>query len=160
MIPPHDPALCEIIDSIPFFNGFSYKEVQVLAGFFKHYCVGDKNIIFKEGEPGDFMFIILEGGVEVIKSDNDKEYRLSVEGKGKIIGEMALIDGERRSATCITTEKSSFAIMGKSSFETLYNRYPALAFKFLIRITRLISKRLRMTSGKLSQYADIQEKGR
>lgn len=160
MISPHDPELCDVLDAIPFFNGLAYKEVQILAGFFKHYCVGNNNIVFKEGDPGDFMFIILEGGVEVIKSDYDQEFRLSVEGKGKIIGEMALIDGERRSATCITTENSSFAMMDSRSFEALYQRYPGLAFKFLMRIAKLISKRLRMTSGKLASYTDIQEKER
>jgi CRP-like cAMP-binding protein len=158
MIPPHDPALCDILDAIPFFSGFSYKEVQTLTGFFKHYCVSKNNIIFKEGDPGDFMFIILEGGVEVIKSDNELEYRLSVEGKGKIIGEMALIDGERRSATCVTTENSCFARMDIYAFDDLYQRYPALAFKFLMRITKLISKRLRMASGKLASFIDTEEK--
>ncbi len=67
---------------------------------------------------------------------------------------LALIDGEPRSATCVATEPSVLLALTQAGFQRLCEERPALALKLLTRIAKLMSRRLRQTSGRLVDYLD------
>jgi CRP-like cAMP-binding protein len=67
-----------------------------------HYSAGE--IIFREGEPSNNVFLIVGGKVKITKSDGNEGVLLATQGKGTIFGEMTLIDGKHRSATVTAME--------------------------------------------------------
>lgn len=112
-------------------------------------------VIFREGEPGNYMCLLVSGRVKTFKeSDQEHSTEVAIESHGRSIGEMALIDGEPRSATCIAVESTVLLLLTKQGFQALSDKHAALALKLLLRITRLMSRRLRLTSGRLVDYLD------
>jgi len=143
--------LAKLFDDVDLFHGIPYADVKLLSGYFQLIDTKKNQLLFSEGEPGNAMYIILEGKVQVGKILDNKIQPLAVEGKGKVLGEMSLLDGEVRSATCTVTEAGNIAIMTQDAFARLEKDHPALALRFLKLIVRLVSRRLRMTTGRLSQ---------
>jgi len=95
--------------------------------------------IFKEGDPGDCMFVIVEGEVEIQVNGIVLE-RL---GAGGVFGEMALIDSRPRSAAAIAATDCKLAAIGEKRFLRLIEQTP----KFALQIMRVMTERLRRISG-------------
>jgi CRP-like cAMP-binding protein len=74
-------------------------------------------ILFREGDAGDFAFEILLGAVEVIKSVEGKEKVLARLKKGEIVGELAIFAGQPRTATVRAVEPTAIRVMDKASVE-------------------------------------------
>jgi len=67
-----------------------------------HYSAGE--VIIREGEPSNSVYMIISGKVEITKKAGSKDILLTTQGKNTIFGEMALLDGKRRSATVTAIE--------------------------------------------------------
>jgi CRP-like cAMP-binding protein len=83
--------------------------------------------LIEEGEEGDALFLIIEGRASVRRQGEEV---LSV-GPGACFGEMALLDGEPRSATVIATEPVKIAVLGVRMFRTLLREFPEMTFELL-----------------------------
>jgi type IV pilus assembly protein PilB len=96
--------------------------------------------IVKEGGPGDSMFVIDSGTVEVRKKDPNTgiDFLLSTLGAGACFGEMALLTGKPRAATVVTTEPTSCGVLEKSAFEKLVLSNPRIG----LALSRLLADRL------------------
>jgi len=92
----------------------------------RSYQVGEE--IVTEGSTGLGLFVITSGRVEVVKGDGDDRVVLAELGSGDIIGEMALIDEQPRSATIVTLEPTSCFLITRSSFQSLVDREPDIAW--------------------------------
>jgi CRP/FNR family transcriptional regulator, cyclic AMP receptor protein len=91
--------------------------------------------IFAEGAPGDVMYVVLEGEVELrVRSDV-----LEVAGPGAIIGEMALIDAKPRSATAQAKSDCRLAPVDERRFLFLVHEHPL----FALHVMRVLTDRLR-----------------
>ncbi len=131
------------------------REPEMLSHHLQAFEADPGCVIFREGEPGRYMCLLVSGRVKSYK-ESDAEHMAEVanESRGRSVGEMALIDGEPRSATCVATEPTVLLLLTQASFERLCEERPALALKLLTRIARLMSRRLRQTSGRLVDYLD------
>jgi CRP/FNR family cyclic AMP-dependent transcriptional regulator len=69
--------------------------------------------------------------------------------RGSSLGEMSLIDGERRFANCIATEPTDFAVFTRADLNEMLLRHPRLANKFLIKLMQILVGRLRTTGNLL-----------
>jgi len=99
------------------------------------------------------MYLIVEGSVNVVKEDvSNRGKVLSVITKGKVIGEMALFDGQPRSAKVIATDDATMLVLSRDNLERLIDDIPKLAAKLLLKLGALISHKLRMTSSMLADY--------
>ncbi|MGH8551752.1 MAG: Crp/Fnr family transcriptional regulator [Methylococcales bacterium] len=86
-------------------------------------------IIINEGDDSASFHFILSGTVRVYVSDeNGKELTLSIDGRGKYFGELALLDDSPRSATVITCEKATCGIISKAEFRAWLNNNPNAPF--------------------------------
>ena len=131
------------------------REPEMLAPYLHAYAADPDCVIFKEGDPGDYMCLLVSGRVKTYKeADIEHQAEVANESRGRSIGEMALIDGEPRSATCVAAEPSVLLLLSQEDFQRLSEERPALALKLLLRITKLMSRRLRLTSGRLVDYLD------
>lgn len=94
--------------------------------------VAPKDILFREGEAGDFAYVLRSGKVEVLKHAAHGEVQLAVLGEGEVFGEMALFDAdERRSATVRAVEPSVLDELSAEEFQMLLARCPGDLLPFL-----------------------------
>jgi CRP-like cAMP-binding protein len=113
-------------------------EKDVFRKFVKAYEPGQ--VIFKEGEHGDQMFIIIQGEVEIRKRTSMETARtLSTFKPGDVFGEMALIENKPRSATAVATKASRMLVMNEPLFLAMIERNPDFAKKMI----QVLSERLR-----------------
>jgi CRP-like cAMP-binding protein len=102
-----------------------------------------KHTVFQVGEAGDHLLILLAGRVKVsLTSAEGKEAILSILEPGDVMGEMALLDGETRSATLTTMDACSFLVLWRRDFLPFLERNPHVALTLLAGLSR----RLRATN--------------
>lgn len=145
--------LADLLDGLDLFKRFSYRELQTFSRYLSLDEKKKGETIFLEGDPGNQMLILSEGRMAVSKGGADGgPHLLSYEGKGRIIGEMALLDQERRSATCTADTDCILLTINNAGLERLAADHPLLAYKFMFTLAQLLSKRLRRTSGVLAEF--------
>ncbi len=107
----------------------------------------DKSFIFKEGEAGDAMFVVLDGTVKIIKMVTGNKFKtLIAMGVGDFFGEMALLDGNPRSASAVAHGVARVLRIGRDEFSALMSENPYLGLKVVIRLARNLTDRLRKTN--------------
>ena len=145
--------MLSMMEQIDLLSDLAWREIELLAGFLHAYEAEPDAVVFEQGDPGNYMGLLVAGRVVIRKeAENVKEAVISIEGQGRSIGEMALIDREPRSASCKVLETAIVLILTRKEFERLSLQHPAIALKLLMRISKLISRRLRLASGQLVEY--------
>jgi len=149
-----------LIPKCALLENFSAAEVQLLAHFMDVYRAEATSEIIREGDGGDFMLMVLEGTVEVHKRDrwNTQQLLASVDA-GRTLGEMSMIDGEPRFATCIAAAPSVIAVLHRESLARIIVEQPLLGAKILMELVLMLSQRLRATSKRLLGLLDEQSHG-
>lgn len=144
--------ILEIIEHIRLFEDFEREEIRRLAAGLRCYRAPVGATLIREGDSGDFMVFLLDGKCEIVKSDpGGLPQRISVAGPGKILGEMSMIDGEPRFASCIALEDTLFAMIDRDGLSRIIADDPRFGIKILLELVLLLSQRLRATSSKLVQ---------
>ena len=136
-------------------ENFSHAEVRLLSHFMEVYMCGPGAEIIREGEGGDFMLMIIEGRVEVMKRDRwNTQQVIAVVDAGKTLGEMSMIDGEPRFATCIADQPTMIAVLNRENLARIIVEQPMLGAKILMEFVLMLSQRLRATSSRLVGVLD------
>ena len=99
--------------------------------------------IVKQGEPGDAMYLVLEGEVRVRLVISGKESILAVLGAGEFFGEIALFDHGPRSADVVANEDATLLKISAGDFQRLANDAPDLATPFLLAMGKTLTQRIR-----------------
>lgn len=106
--------------------------------------------IFKEGEPGNRLFLILEGDVRISRNiPGSGEEALAVLKPGACFGEMAVFDRSERSTDAISNGGCRLLTISRADLEIVLDLDPDLAGKVLRAMVRLLSTRLRATNDNL-----------
>src|SRR4051812_23045745 len=109
--------LVTMLQDSEFFGDFPPAEIETLGNYVQAYSVDAGTVVFDEGDRGGFMCLVIEGGAEILK--HDQKYgkkRVGTVEAGKTVGEMALVDGEQRSATCICPQASKLVMLTREQF--------------------------------------------
>jgi CRP-like cAMP-binding protein len=109
---------------------------SLLDRFARDYEPG--TVLFREGEPGDFMYVIQAGEVEIRRSIGDVERVLAVLPAGEFFGEMALINSRPRSATAVVRRPSRLLVIEPRTFEAMIRGKTEIA----VRMIRTLAGRL------------------
>jgi CRP/FNR family transcriptional regulator, cyclic AMP receptor protein len=134
----------EAINKEVLFDEFYHYEIEELCTFLHCFSAPAGTVLLQEGEEGDHLIILLTGQVIVRKTDiGGTVHSLAMVGPGSILGEMSLIDGERRFASCIAAEQTRFAVMSKSDLNEIMALHSRLANKFLTMLLQIMVSRLR-----------------
>jgi CRP/FNR family cyclic AMP-dependent transcriptional regulator len=130
-----------------------WAEIMTLASYVTPYTVPAGTAICREGDKEVFLCVICDGIIDVVKADSSgHEKVLTSISRGKTIGEMSLIDGEPRSATMIANTHATLLVLKQAGFQELAEVHPRLYGKLAEKIARVLSQRLRQTSGALAEY--------
>jgi CRP-like cAMP-binding protein len=144
-----------LIPKCPLLENFSAAEVRLLAQFMDIHRAEPGVEIIREGEAGDFMLMVLEGTVEVHKRDRwNTPQVIAVVEAGRTLGEMSMIDGEPRFATCIAAGTVLIAVLHRESLARIIVEQPLLGAKILMELVLMLSQRLRATSSRLLGLMD------
>ena len=108
-------------------------------------------VIVRQGDTGDCLFVIQEGEVEVVAEREGRETRLSVVGKDQLIGEMAVFERQVRSATVRALGQARVLTLDRKNFLRRINEDPTLAF----RIVETMSRRVRELSQEVVRLQDM-----
>jgi CRP-like cAMP-binding protein len=112
----------------------------------------DGEIIARQGEVGDCMFVIQEGQVDVVVEEDGVETLLRTAEIGEFIGEMAIFDREVRSATLRAAGEARLLTIDKKNFLKRINKDPSLAF----RLVQSMSSRVRDLSAEISRLKRLE----
>lgn len=114
-----------------------------------------EEILFNEGENGDYMAFVLVGQLLILKTTTTGDkIPIGHVGAGDSIGEMALIDTLSRSATAMAVQPTALVMLSKNDFETLLTDYPRLGVEMLRGLAMMLSLKLRRTSENLSRSSN------
>lgn len=156
-----------VLKQLAAFDRLPAEDVSILAQMLREETVPDGTVLMREGEPGEFLVLVLEGTVEIIKAlGTAEEWTIGVRGPGEIVGEMSLINDEQgRVASVRTKGEVRLGRLSRAQCDLLLQRRPTLAFE----VMRVMSERLRQTdeaiigslqekNGQLREaYAQLQE---
>jgi len=106
----------------------------------------DTEVIIKQGEPGDYMYVIQEGLVEIVKETDLGEVQLALRSEGEFFGEMAIFEREVRSATVRALGEARVLTIDKENFLRRIYEDPSLAF----HLVQIMSSRIRDLSTEVS----------
>ncbi len=138
-----------------FFAEFSHEDISILAAYMDVYRARTDQIIIRETDGGDFMLLVIEGAVNILKKGmRGEQQHMTAAGPGMTLGEMSMIDGEPRFATCIATEPTVFAVLHRDDMAKIVLDQPSLGSKILVKLVSMLAARLRQTSAKLLQYME------
>lgn len=134
----------EVVKILAPFEGFTAPECAALCGYMECFGAPSKATILSEGTVGDFLIIILTGQVDVWKACGSADSKLVAQvGPGGFVGEMSMIDGHHRFASCVTSKPSDFAVLTGEGLNDLLVGHPRLGNKILIILLQLMTSRLR-----------------
>jgi len=140
----------ELLEKTQWAGEFAWSEIEQLARYLAISRIGAGMTICQEGENGDYMCLLAEGRVNVIKEGVVGQRKvLATVSQGKAIGEMALFDGEPRSATLVADSPATLLFLSRENLDRLLAEHPRLGTKLLFKLGKIISQRLRMTTGQL-----------
>ena len=136
-----------VIEHIKLFDDFSFEEIKTLSFYLHCYHAPANYTLLEEGAEGDYLVLILSGLVRVEKLVFRQGMTTIAEVKvGEALGEMSLIDGRPRFASCVTIEPSDFAVLTHDAMNEILVHHPRLGNKFLLVLLQLMAQRLRETS--------------
>lgn len=136
----------DVLHGEAIFEDFSRQEIETLSQFMDCFAAPREARLIAEGEQGDFLLIVLTGRVWVSKQAvANQSVEMAIVEAGGILGEMSLIDGARRFASCIAAEPVDFAVLTRTGLNEILIMHSRLANKFLIKILQVVINRLRDT---------------
>jgi len=133
------------------FKDFHPNELLLLARQLKERRYEKGEVVCRERESGDSCFFVVFGRVGVYKELLDGRNELLANMKsGNVFGQVSLIDGQPRSATCISAERSLLLELSKESFDRLFDAGESFAFRLQEMFSRAMVRQLREADDKLS----------
>jgi len=131
----------DILRIVPIFSNLENEVLRKIGDLGLERKYTKNSIVFLEEEIGAILFIILQGRVKVVRTDDSgKEVILSILGQGDFFGEMALLDDLPRSATVVALDKSDLFIIHRRDFLGLVEKNPQVAAALLRELTRRLRK--------------------
>jgi CRP/FNR family cyclic AMP-dependent transcriptional regulator len=119
----------------------------------------DGELILREGEEGDRMYVIQEGQVQVFVEREGKQVSIAVRGEGEFFGEMALFEREVRSANVRARGRTRVLSLDKRNFLKRIQEDPTLAFRIVEtmsrRIRELTAEVVRLRSGDEREVPEV-----
>lgn len=136
-----------------------HEEARTIVSYMQPHRIAEGTTFIKEGDTDntDFMLLVLDGEVtvETIVVSRTAPITVTVLGPGSLIGEMGLLDGAPRSASCTAASNLRCAILTRDAMMQLLDAHPRTAAKLMMAISLRIAQRMRDNQDKLKLYAQL-----
>ena len=150
----NDKSVLDYVKGMQFFSDLNQDELNSVTQWIKPYKALAGSTIFEEGNQSPQLCLIAEGDISIFKEISSSEYLKVADIKtGGSIGEMGILDGKPVSASAIASVDSVVFIISSSDFEKLVSENESIGVKLLWKIGKIISMRLRKTTGLLAEIS-------
>jgi len=134
--------------------GLSEDELASLRRSLRRAELNADEVLFREGEPGDKLYLLARGAVSILVHGGGQQRRIVTFAPGSVFGEAAMLDGAPRSATATVVEDTVVYSLSRRALDALARSDPGLANKLLVNLGRHLSARLRQTTDTLREMVD------
>ena len=139
----------DFLATIPIFSFFTRTELEAAEKLFKEVSFAKDDVVIRIGDPGDIFYVVLDGELEVWDASQPPRQTGTIK-RGDCFGEMALLQGGKRTATVTVARRARMLAIDQPAFEQLFLRNP----KAIEYFARVLSKRLAgVTRGERIQRA-------
>lgn len=150
MAHPHAAALKELA----LCRALSDAEIELIAAIAETQRIAAGKDLFREGDPGDGLFLVVAGEIDVVKRGPGGERSLARLGAGAILGEISLLTSEVRSATGRASVETQVLRLPVERFRALLGEGSAAALKMVAAIAEVLARRLAAMNVKVLELAD------
>jgi CRP/FNR family cyclic AMP-dependent transcriptional regulator len=133
----------ERLQSFASFSAFSHQEIRRLLRLMRRWDLPKDTIIFTEGSAGGTCFVVVDGSVDVSVNARGRQQMLATLSAGSVLGQVSLISGAPRSATCSVRSDTVLLEILREPCERLLRGESALAVKFLATLNAGLISALR-----------------
>lgn len=152
----NDAFIIEILENVSIFEGLTTKALKELGTLFEEKIFNSGEIIFKENSIGSSMMVITSGEVRVSQETGpDGEEALIILKKGDLFGEMALLEDLPRTANVIAHSNVILLEVSRAKFLDFLENNSNAGVKILLKMSQIISSRLRETDTKLKAFISL-----
>ena len=141
-----------------FFSSCDDEDLLRLVPYFEWLPFNAGQLLIKEGEESDFALVVCSGVLEILKGDNSNHRLMSNASAGSILGEIGLVTGEKRYATCKAVNAGEAGLLSREQFLLMQLRDRDLHWMLLALMTKQLAKRLTQVTdiiGALKHKNDI-----
>ncbi len=157
------PALADLATELLRTHGamadLTTEEAACVVGYMGLVTFNAGTTVFKEGDAShtSYLLLLLSGDVSVETADprGGGQVTISVLGPGNVIGEMGLLDGSPRSATCVASTPLQAGGLSRKALEKLIEDNPKVGAKLMVGLSKRLAERLRGLSEQLVIYAQL-----
>ncbi len=147
----------EVLRRAGLFQGVAPEDIEALGNQFEVFDSARGTVLFQEGEPGDSLYIVLEGKVKLGRRSSDgRENLVAVMGPADQFGELSLFDPGPRTATAVVVTDARLARLPKAALQQWVQERPQIA----IQLLHVIARRLRRTNTMLADLIFVDVPGR
>ncbi|MBL8021467.1 MAG: HEAT repeat domain-containing protein [Leptospirales bacterium] len=131
--------------SVPLFSDVDGTDLHWINEITHEQTIRARQMIFREGDPGESLYIIINGSVRVFKGQKGKEINIDILEDRSCFGEMAILDQEPRSASVIALKNTRLLVIHRGDFQRLLIARPRISFALF----KTMSKRVREANTRL-----------
>src|ERR671930_453244 len=133
--------IVELLSGVPLFSELSPDELDRIAQVAIPRSYPRETRVFHEGDPGDACYIVSQGSCRVTRQHSDgRVITLATLGPGAIFGELAMLDGERRSASVEAAENTELLALPATDMRRLIRSHPEMAEKLVVALNQLLAE--------------------
>jgi CRP-like cAMP-binding protein len=153
LVPSTAEERATLLDQTEWSRRFSWQQLQCFAIYLHRYQLEPGRMLFREGEHDAFAAIVLAGQLAIRKNDLAEQTRVvATVGRGKLVGEMSILDGTARSASAVAVQPTDLLVMTKKEFQRLGDEHPKMALDLTLAMAIAIAQLLRQTTGALVEH--------
>ncbi len=143
-------GILRLLRQVPVFINLNDSELQQIREVMHMRKYTDSEVVFREGEPGTGMYVIIKGVVRVVlHHGQDDEIELVRLEQGDFFGEFSLLDDSPRSATCVVEGSTELGGFFRPDLMDIVERQPQMGNKVLLKLADVVAERLRQTNADL-----------
>ena len=143
-----DPNLARLLGANPFFGRMQPDVLQAIAGLCVTRKLSTNEVLFQKGDPGDALFAIRRGQIRIgTSTDEGRRLTLNLLGAGDVFGEIALLDGQPRTADAVASEPTLLFMIRRRDFLNLLEWNPTVS----IQVVELLCERIRYLSNQMEE---------
>lgn len=138
----------------PLLATFNANELSLLSSFGDSRSYQAEDIIIREGDDNDHLYLVLKGKLEVLQTFDGQTRPVATLEAGDSLGEVSVFDPGPASATVRALGEAEVWLITRSSLDRLHAANPKVAYRLLSRITTCLSKRMRNMNDQLVDLAN------
>ena len=129
----------DLMRDVPLLGRLPEADLRPLAAGGRVRAYRGSTVIFREGDPGDSLHIVIEGSIRIsVLSPSGEEATVALLGPGEFVGHLALLDGRPRSATATAAQATKTLVVSRSNFSRWLSERPRVAYALLEALSLLL----------------------